>query len=97
MVNKCVVFGCKSGYDSQQDKVAGFPLSAPDLLEKWIKFVNRVNWKPTKQSIICMKHFKEFISRGKRMTLKWKLQPVPTIHTQKALKRPSTLPISSHS
>ena len=99
MVNKCVVFGCKSGYVSQQDKVPGFsfPLSTPDLLEKWIKFVNRVNWKPTKHSIICVKHFEEeFISQGKRMTLKWKLQPIPTIHTEKALKRPSTLPTSSY-
>ena len=53
MVNKCVIFGCKSGYDNQHEKVSGFsfPFTKPDLLKKWIKFVNRPNWKSSKYSI----------------------------------------------
>ena len=61
MVNACVVFGCKSGYSSQSHKVNGFsfPFEKPDLLARWIKFVNRKNWKPSKNSIIFAKHFKD--------------------------------------
>ena len=33
----------------------------------------------------------DFINFRKKNTLKWKLEPFPTIHTQKALKRLSTL------
>ena len=96
MVNKCVIFGCKSGYDNQHEKVStfSFPFNRPDLLEKWVKFVNRPNWKPSKSSVVCVKHFKnKLIIHGQRKKLKWELQPVPTVHSNKALKRPSTLPI----
>ena len=97
MINACVVFGCKSGYSSQSHKVSGFsfPFEKPDLLilARWIKFVNRKNWKPSKHSIICAKHFKdELIKDGKKKKLKWELLPVPIIYTEKALKRPSVLP-----
>ena len=94
-LNKCVVYGCKSGYYTKHEKVHGFyfPFNKPDLLAKLIKFVNRCDWKPTKNSVVCIEHFKdEFIIRGQRMKLNWEMQPVPTIHTEKALKRPSTLP-----
>ena len=98
MINACVVFGCKLGYSSQSHKVSGFlfPFEKPDLLilARWIKFVNRKNWKHSKHSIICAKHFKdELIKDGKRKKLKWELLPVPTIHTEKALK--SVLPCAS--
>ena len=48
MINACVVIGCKSGYSSQSHKVSGFsfPFKKPDLLARWIKFVNHKNWKP---------------------------------------------------
>ena len=94
MVNACVV----SGYSSQSHRVSGFPFpfEKPDLLAWWIKFVNRKNWKPSKNLIICAKHFKdELIKDGKRKKLKWELLPVPTIHSEKALKRPSVLPCAS--
>ena len=43
-----------------------------------------------------MKRFKEeFIKDGKRKKIKWEQQPVPTIHSKEALKRPSVLPTSS--
>ena len=98
MVNKCVVFGSKSGYDNQQEQVSGFsfPFNKSDLLEKWVKFVNRQEWKPSKSSVIGVKHFQqEFVNNGTRKKLKWEMQPVPTLHTAEAMKRPSTLPNTS--
>ena len=97
MVNKCVVYGCKSGYVSEKSEnpvsTFRFPLDKPDLLQKWQQFVNRSNWSATKNSVICIKHFEEkFLLRGdKRTKLNWKLSPIPSIHTDEALKRPSTL------
>ena len=38
MVNKCVVFGCKSGYLSKSENFVSlfrFPLDKADLLQKW--------------------------------------------------------------
>ena len=73
-----------------------FSFKKPDLLTRWIKFVNCKNWKPSKNSIICAKHFKdELIKDGKRKKLKWELLSVPTIHTEKALKHHSVLPCAS--
>ena len=75
IVNKCLVFGCNSGYQSSS-KVNGnlvsffFPFNKPDLLQDWIRFVNRRDWKPTTHSVLCELHFNEkFISRGKRCKL----------------------------
>ena len=71
-----------------------FPFNRPDLLEKWIKYVNQPIWKPSKSSVVCVKHFKnELIIHGQRKKLKWKLQPVLTVHSNEAIKRPSTLPL----
>ena len=49
--------------------------------------------------MICIKRFEEnlIIDNEKRKKLNWSLNPVPTIHTKAALKRPSTLPTSSSS
>ena len=57
MINACVVFGRKSGYSSQSQKVSGFsfPFKESDLLALWIKFVNRENWSPSKNVIIRKK------------------------------------------
>ena len=102
MVNKCVVLGCKSGYYSQKrDPVSsfGFPFNKPYLLDQWIDFVNRLDWKPTKNSVICAKHFEnKFILAGKRTVLKWKLNPVPTLYAsvkEKELPIISEAPTSS--
>ena len=95
MVNKCVAFGCKSGYvDTRTESVSSFclPYGKKELLKAWIKFVNRVNWSPSVNSVICSKHFeKQFLHLGKRTKLNWSLNPIPSIHTVPALKRPSTL------
>ena len=84
MVNKCCVVGCFSNY-SKHDVVPvfSFPVKK-ELRTKWIKFVNRLNWVPTKSSVICAKHFQEkYLKHGeqeKRFRLIKKLKPVPTIH-----------------
>ena len=62
----------------------------------WINFFNRKICKPNKNSILCAKHLKdELIKVSRRKKLKWELLPVPTIHTEKALKRPSLLPCAT--
>ena len=67
-----------------------------ELRKEWVKFVNRPssNWKPSKSSVICIKHFEaKFIVYGKRRkTLTMKLNPVPSIHSEEVCKRPSTIP-----
>ena len=92
------MFGCKSGYRSQFQKVSSFLLlfEKLNLLALWIKFVNCKNWKPSKISIICAKHFiDELIKDDKRKKLKWEFLPVPTTHKEKALKHLSVLPCAS--
>ena len=70
MVNKCIAFGCKSGYETCTQKVSlvSFPLHKPDLNEHWVRFVNRTNWQPSQSSGLCVKHFEEkFILHGKKL------------------------------
>ena len=57
MFNKCVAFGCSSGYAGNSEKVStfSFPLGKSDLIEKWIKFVNRNIWFSTKNSVLASK------------------------------------------
>ena len=103
MPNKCAVYGCKTAYETTKDKsisTFSFPLASSDksfLVDHWVRFVNRSDWKPTKNSVICGKHFEsKFILTGKqRNFLDWKLNPIPTLHTDKALKKPSLLPTMS--
>ena len=101
MVNKCVAFGCKTGYASekvadcsvendQKNHVATFhfPFKNPELADKWVKFINRRDWIPSSTAVLCEKNFEEkFISRGKKCNLKWKCNPIPTIHSEQSLKR----------
>ena len=94
MVNKCVVFGCNSGYSTCKENVSSFrfPAENPELLQKWIKFVNRADRIPTKNSVICCKHFEsKFLNEGKRTKLHWKLNPIPTVHAAKGLQQESSL------
>ena len=60
-----------------------------ELRKECVKFVNRPssNWKPSKSSVICIKHFEE-----RFITLNIKLNPVPSIHSEEVCKRPSTIP-----
>ena len=65
-----------------------------ELLPVWERFVNRSNWKPSTNSVICDLHFEENLinNRTTRWTLKWDLNPIPTLFTEEMLKNPSTLP-----
>ena len=79
-VNKCSVFICSTSYGSNEtpSMVATFhfPLKNEDLLNKWILFDNRKNWKPPSCSVLCEKHFREeVITRDKRTTPKWSMDP----------------------
>ena len=102
MVNKCVAYGCDAGANlrvnedpATREATASFhfPHKNEDLMGRWVKFVNRADWKPKPTSVLCERHFsEEYITRGKRCTLKWNLNPIPTKHSSLAKKRPSTLP-----
>ena len=53
----------------------------PEINRLWIKFVNRKEWQPTKNSGVCSKHFEEkYLKNGVRTTLRWELNPVPSIY-----------------
>lgn len=91
MVNSCVVIGCRSGYESEKVKISMFKFPShkrKGLKEKWIKFVDRKNWYPSKNSVLCSKHFdKKFIITGDvRTKLNWFLNPVPTIYGEEVLR-----------
>ena len=86
MPDKCCVFNCRSGYDNDlKETVFFFPDEKKDydLRQRWIRFVNREGWKPSKKSCICRKHFEPHYyktgAKGKRYRLIKKLKPVPTI------------------
>ena len=88
LVNTCVGAYCKTGCKKRQHQIHAipekfpvfrFPLKNSELNRKWIRFVNRRDWAPTRRSGICSKHFeKKFLKVGKRATLKWDLQPIPS-------------------
>jgi hypothetical protein len=93
MVNKCAVEYCKTG-KTHDEEIEGadaatkistfhFPTDNEEILEKWIYFTGRKEWKPTKYSVLCEKHFdNKYIKYGdKRNKLKYELLPIPTIHT----------------
>ena len=79
-----------------------------DLRQRWIRFVNRESWKPSKKSCICRKHcephYYKSRTKGKRYKLIKKLKPVPTIFDSeqshlsaesKVLKLPISVPRKS--
>ena len=52
MPNICAIPGC-----TERRNTFLFPICNPALNEKWIHFVAREGWKPSKHSVLCMKHF----------------------------------------
>ena len=99
MVNKCAVFGCKHGYESEEPQhedyhAVYFPLDErkSHLLPAWEKFVCRDGWKPSANFVICEFHFEDrVIRKGKRWTLKWKLNPMPTMLTDEMKAIPQSV------
>ena len=95
MVNKCAAPKCQTGYTSSTRKLSSFhfPLKNEELNKKWIRFVNRSDWVPTKHSVLCELHFEDiYKNKGKRMSLNWSMKPVPTIHSADLIDTPSVLP-----
>ena len=91
MANTCVVACCKTEYKKRQHKihiipekspVFRFALKNPELNRKWIRFVKRRGWASTRRPGVCSKDFEEkFLKVGKRATLRWESQPVPSIYS----------------
>ena len=70
MVNKYLVTNCSTGYKTGQKKSSFHFHEDQELKLKWIYFVNRKDWLPTVQSVICIDLFEEkFIKRGKKYQL----------------------------
>ena len=98
-MNKCPVFGCKRGHESEEPQHEDyhafyFPLDErkSHLLPAWEKFVCRDGWKPSANSVICEFHFEDrLIRKGKRWTLKWKLNPMPTMLTDEMKAMPQSV------
>ena len=88
MPYKCCIVGCKSNYDTVDEKTStfGFPdeVKEHDRRERWIKFVNRKNFVPNENTKICERHFelvyvKKGIGENGRTRLIKTKKPVPTI------------------
>ena len=72
MVNKCAAPKCQRGYTSFTGKLPSFHfhLKNEELNKKWIRFVNRSDWLPTKHSVLCELHFAGiYKNKGKCMSL----------------------------
>ena len=102
MVNKCAVSYCSTGKpvsndvsDEKRKSVSTFhfPVNNDLLTEKWVYFVNKKEWTPSKNSVICERHFEEkYIKQGeKRSHLLYDLNPIPTIHTDEANGIPASV------
>ena len=99
MVDKCAVFGCKHGYKSEEPQHEDyhafyFPLDErkSHLLPAWEKFVCRDGWKPSANSVICEFHFEDrLIRKGKRWTIKWKLNPMSKMLTDDMKAMPQSV------
>ena len=73
----CTIPGCKSGYATQSDgkKFMSFQLpKSAEMKEKWISKIYRDDFFPTKNTIICSKHFLEedFVPDYENLTTKGK-------------------------
>ncbi|KAG1651616.1 THAP domain-containing protein 1 [Nymphon striatum] len=61
MVYKCAAFGCRSGYKGETaDRILSFhkfPLKDPELIQRWLRRLQRKNFVPTENSRLCSLHF----------------------------------------
>ena len=76
-----------------------FPKNREELSAKWLKFVSRVDWKPSDCLVICSDHFeaKYLLCGDKRTHLNRELDPVPTIYPVGHVPTSSLLRFSSSS
>ena len=67
MVNKCVVTNYTRDYPTGEKKPFVLFPKDEERRKKWIYFVNRKNWTPTKYSVVCIDHFHDkFIKTWKK-------------------------------
>ena len=105
MTKTCSVAGCKTNYRKLVDgvyvisnpgTVFVFPNkeAKPALFQQWIRFCNqKTAFSITGNSGICEKHFtSNFIKQGKRKTLRWDIDPVPSNYCADVNVPPSQLP-----
>lgn len=63
MPAKCCVPGCKSNYASNKESngyVTTFKFPTNEALRmKWIQSIPRSAWEPTRNSVVCIKHFQD--------------------------------------
>ena len=76
-----------------------FQKNNEELSAKWLKFVCRVDWKPSDCSVICSDHFDAtYLLCGDKIThLNRELDPVPTIYPVGHVPNSSLLYFSSSS
>ena len=90
MVRPCAVKGCDSNHRqysthrefkiSNRRTVFNFPKNRPELYLRWVEFVNADEDKSLESLGVCILHFEQkYVTIGKRATLKWELNPIPTI------------------
>ena len=53
------VVGCRPNYSRGPKKSAFYFSSNEDLRNRWIRFINRSKWTPSKHSVICVARFKD--------------------------------------
>ena len=106
MVKSCAVVDCRTNERHQSGKVLTitnrevvfkFPdrEKKPELFKAWVRFINRPNFNVTKNSGICLNHFNEkFIKVGQRKTLRWELDPEPSVYDVPMLPSVAPTPVS---
>ena len=92
MVRLCLVENCLTNQKKYHDRssftylekrsVFKFPSKRrPDLCKEWVNFVGGNCFPLTDSKGICSAHFdKKFLNVGKRTTLKWELNPIPSVN-----------------
>jgi hypothetical protein len=70
MPHRCCVPNCNSGYTYKpgfEEKVKLFSTSDPKMQQKWTRIIPRKDYKVTRSSYVCVKHFAdEDIVKGKK-------------------------------
>ena len=76
----CAVPGCKTGYGKKYQKYTIFriPQNNPGRFLKWKKALNRKNYEPNKNTVICERHFEE--SHIRRIDYRGKPTKRPHLH-----------------
>ena len=80
-----------SGYVSNEKRPSAkfhFLLKNAELNKQWIRFVNKRDWLATNRSMLYELYFEDkYLRRCEKCTLKWLMNPVPTVYSQKDLSK----------